>query len=681
MKCPLAIIGMFLCLDVYAQTQPVAGMEQQIENITEQNEDMEATDDSWMQQMEWLKKSPLNLNTVNVEDLESLQILNPLQIENFISYRKLLGKLISIYELQAVPEWDIPTIQKLLPYITITNAITVIEDFKNRLKKGTHSIVMRYSRTPEQSDGYSSKDSGQSFYAGDPSRMMMRYKYQYKNLLQYGVTAAKDAGETFFKGSSKYGFDFYSFHLFAKGTGLIKSVALGDYTVNMGQGLVYWQGLAFGKGGDAANIKRQSAVLKPYNAAGSYYFNRGAAVTAGINHWQATGFLSIRKLDANLTSTDTLSEDIASSIHVSGYHRTPAEIEDKSSLQLTSYGGNIKYATNKWQIGINAVQYQFSSVIQKKEVPYNLYAFSGKNWLNYSTDYSFTYRNLHFFGETAVDKNNNMAMLNGLLVSADRKVDVMFLYRNISAKYQSLYGNAFTVNTLPTNERGLYAGINMRPVYKIKIDAYTDLFSFAWLKYRVDAPSRGQEYFLQCTYMPSKQAEVSTRFRSINKPLNHKSTDNALNEVINFTNRSWRTQINYQLNPAWSIRQRFELLWYSGENNNQEKGFLGFFDIFFKPKINSFSINARLQYFESDSYNSRLYAYENDVLYYYAVPVFYDKGVRYYLNLKYSILKSVSIWIKWGQSIYNNKTSIGSGLDKITGNTKSEIRVLLSANF
>ncbi|MFT3747818.1 MAG: helix-hairpin-helix domain-containing protein [Agriterribacter sp.] len=681
MKRLFIIICLFLDVEVYAQTQPATGMEQQLENITEQNEDAETTDDSWIQQMENFKRHPLNLNTASVNDLQDMQILTPLQIESFITYRKLLGKLISIYELQAVPEWDIPTIQKLLPYITITNAATIAEDFRNRLKKGDHSILLRYSITPEQSDGYSAKDSGQSYYAGDPSRMTIRYKYQYKNLLQYGITAGKDAGETFFNGSSKYGFDFYSFHFFARNIGIIKSVALGDYTVNMGQGLIYWQGLAFGKGGDAVNIKRQSAVLKPYNSSGYYYFNRGAAITAGIKQWQATGFFSLRKLDANLTSTDTLSEDIASSIHVSGYHRTQGEIEDKSSLQLISYGGNVKYMNNKWQIGLNAVQYQFNTIIQKKEVLYNLYAFSGKSWLNYSADYSFTYHNLHFFGETAFDKNNNMAAINGLLVSADRKVDMMFLYRNISAKYQSLYGNAFTVNTLPTNEKGLYAGINIRPVYKIKINAYTDLFSFPWLKYRVDAPSRGQEYFIQCIYTPSKQAEVSTRYRSMNKAINNKSATNALNEVANFSNRSWRTQINYQLNTVWSIRQRFELLWYTKENEDPEKGFLSFFDIFFKPKMNKLGMNARLQYFESDSYNSRLYAYENDVLFYYAVPVFYDKGVRYYLNIKYNILKSASVWIKWGQSIYSNKTSIGSGLDEITGNKKSEIRILLSADF
>ncbi|MBL0144814.1 MAG: hypothetical protein IPP48_02690 [Chitinophagaceae bacterium] len=58
----------------------------------------------------------------------------------------------------------------------------------------------------------------------------------------------KDAGEQFFKGNQKQGFDFYSTHLFARNIGIVKALALGDFTVNMGQGLTQWQSLAFKKG-------------------------------------------------------------------------------------------------------------------------------------------------------------------------------------------------------------------------------------------------------------------------------------------------------------------------------------------------------------------------------------------------------------------------------------------------
>ena len=83
----------------------------------------------------------------------------------------------------------------------------------------------------------------------------------------------------------------------------------------------------------------------------------------------------------------------------------------------------------------------------------------------------------------------------------------------------------------------------------------------------------------------------------------------------------------------------------------------------------------RLQYFETDGYDSRLYAYENDVLYSYSIPAFYDKGFRYYITANYNLTKKISLWIRLAQTIYRDKTSIGSGLDEIAGNRRTEIKV------
>ena len=126
------------------------------------------------------------------------------------------------------------------------------------------------------------------------------------------------------------------------------------------------------------------------------------------------------------------------------------------------------------------------------------------------------------------------------------------------------------------------------------------------------------------------------------------------------------------------MRSRVELLWYDNKNDNAanaEKGFLSFLDFLYKPLLAPYSAVLRLQYFETDSYNSRIYAYENDVLYSYSIPAFYDKGFRYYLTLNYDLNKRISLWLRWAQTIYRDKAIIGSGLDEIKGNKKSEIKL------
>lgn len=663
-----------------AQEQPSSVLEQQLENITEVAEDGETTNDEWWQNLEYLKQKPLNLNEATASDISELQLLTDLQANNFISYRNLLGKLISIYELQAVPGWDINLVKKLLPYVTIADPVFTKEEIRQRLNKGNHYLLLRYSRVLEKADGYVRKDSSRSSYAGDPSRLMFRYKYQYKNLFQYGITISKDAGEPVYNKSFN-GFDFYSFHCFAGNIGVVKALALGDYTINMGQGLIYWQGLSFGKGAAVLNIKRQSPVLRPYNSPGSFYFNRGAAITLEKNRWQSTAFFSYRKLDAHTTIDPLNDEDIAVSVHTSGYHRTQSERSDRANLQQFTYGGNIRYKASRWYAGLNMVESHFNKDIRKNPEPYNLFALSGKRHANYSIDYGLTFRNIHVFGEVAIDRHFNRAAINGMLLSVHPKANIALLHRSISKFYQSFYGNAFTAGSTVTNEQGLFAGFSMQPFNKFRFDMYADIFHFPWLKYRIDAPSYGKDYFVQFTYSPDKRTELYSRYRIRHKPVNEKSESNALNEVTCFSNRSWRTQINHRLSRAFSIRQRFEILWYSTERGSSEKGFLAFFDLLYQPPQTRISLNTRLQYFESDSYNSRLYAYENDVLYYYSVPVFYDKGSRYYVNVKYNLGTFVDIWLKWGQTLYSDKSSIGSGLDEIMGNKKSEIRILLSATF
>ena len=661
------------------QESPVSTLEQQLENLTDIDQ-AETEDDSYHQQWERFRRNPLNLNTADENDLRELKILSGLQIANLISYRKLVGKFISIYELQAVPSWDTQIIKKLLPFITVGEAIDLTDFFKTRFKVGEHNLSFRFSEVLEKSAGFEKTSTGTK-YLGTPPKLFLRYRYQHKNLLQYGIVGDKDAGEQFFKGAQKYGFDFYSFHFFARKVGSIQALALGDFTVNMGQGLIQWQSLAFRKSVDILAIKRQSPILRPYNSAGEFSFHRGAGITFQKGKFEATGFISYRKLSANFVADTVSNEEYITSFLNSGYHRTESEIEGRHKLGQLALGGNIKYRASNWHIGLNAINFNFSSPVEKRQEPYNLYAISGKNWGNYSIDYSYTHRNLHFFGEAAVDKNFSKAFLNGLLISVDPRVDISFLHRKIDPQYQSNNGNAFTENTYPTNENGFYSGISIRPASAWRFDAYIDVYKFPWLKYLVDAPSEGKDFLAQITYSPNRQLEVYTRYRSESKEGNQPDNNLATNYLVSLPRQNWRTQISVKINQSFAVRSRTELLWYDKNGKNEERGFLTFFDVIYKPVLKNYSANIRLQYFETDDYDSRIYAYENDVLFYYSIPAFYDKGYRYYLNVNYDLSSSISFWLKWSQTIYQDVESIGSGLDEIPGSKKSEIRMMMRIVF
>ena len=692
-KCILTLCMGLLCIICKAQVpetpekrvvQPNSNVEQQLENITENNADTETEDDSYLQEMLQYQKNPININSASASLLTGLRILSPINVQNIINYRSLLGNFINIYELQAVPGLDLATIQRLRPYISVTQNVDLFSSLGTRLTNGDQTILFRVSQILEQAKGYAvDPNSGKNFYPGSPQRLFFRYRYNYKNNLQYGIVGEKDGGEQFFKGAQKQGFDFYSAHFFAKNLGIVKSLAIGDFTVNMGQGLTQWMSLAFKKSPDVISTKRQADVLRPYNSAGEINFHRGIGITLTKNNWEGTLFASYRNVDANFSAGDSAQtqDDVVTSLQISGFHRTKSEVADKGIQRQLAFGGNLSYQLKNLHVGLNAIQYNFKYPLQKQAEPYNLYALTGKSFGNYSTDYSYTYKNLHFFGEAAITDKKYTGFINGLLLSAASNVDLSFVYRNISKGYQSLYTNAFTENTFPTNEKGLFSGITVRPSNAWKVDAYVDIYRFPWLKFRVNAPSTGSDYVGQLTYKPNKLFEIYSRFKSEKKAINYNPEDLTLGPVIPQPRQNWRTQISYKFSSNFTFRSRVETVWFDKKGKATEKGFLMYADLLYAKPLKPLSGNIRLQYFETDGYNSRLYAYENDVLYSFSIPVFYGKGYRYYLNINYDLTRKFTIWARVSQYLYPQQVTTGSGLDEINKNHKTEVKFQMLYKF
>ena len=668
MKNLLTILVISISFFSVAQEVPPP-TQKQLENLADVTETETIDDIHLLQQLEYYLKYPINLNAATPEELKQLQLLTDLQIDHFIRYRNLLGKLISVYELQAIPAWDIQTIRRILPYITVSDPINLRESFRERLKDGNKMLLFRASRILEESKGYDT--SRTTHYLGDRNHLLLQYRYHYKNLLYYGLTADKDAGEQFFKGAQNRGFDFYSAHFFARDLGNIKSLAIGDYSVNLGQGLIQWHSLAFKKSSEVLLTKRQAPVLLPYRSPGEFYFNRGVGATYRKGNLETTLFASHKKVSGNISFDST---EVFTSFNSFGYYRTRSEAAERNNIHLTSYGGNISFSKNLLKVGFNGIAHRFSLPLQKRDEPYNYYALSGRNWANGSIDYSYTYKNVHVFGEVAADKNANKAVITGLLVSLHHRADLSLVYRNVQKNYQSLFGNAFTEGTMPTNEKGMYAGVAFRPLINVQFNAYADFYSFPFVRYRMDAPTRGRDYLVQVLYKPNKIFEFYVRYRSEAKAINERLA--VLNFAETKTRQNLRFHFSNNLSRHLQVKGRVEMNWFNRQGADKEEGFLSYLEAGYNG-IRSLSFSVRAQYFETEGYNSRIYAYENDVLYSFSIPAFFNKGFRYYANLNVDLLKDLSLYLRFAQSRFKDLGIIGSGLDEIKGNSRSEIKMQL----
>ncbi|MFN6013580.1 MAG: hypothetical protein ACK47F_02690, partial [Flavobacteriales bacterium] len=465
--------------------------------------------------------------------LEELNLLSSVQINDLLLHRKAYGKFISIYELQSLEYWDLQTIQLVLPFVRVDDRLDNLHiSLKEALDQGNYELFLRYQVTPEEKKGYvpvpdSVLTSSNNHYYGNPDRYYTRFRYSYRTNISLGVTAEKDAGEEFFAGSQPNGFDFYSAHAFYKGGKYLKAIVVGDYQIQIGQGLSLWSGYAFGKTADVTNIKRSAIPIRAYTSVDETRFLRGAAVDLGLENVSMTLFGSVKKVDATLFA-DSLYDDLefVSSINLSGLHRTNSEIARKDALTERIGGANLRYRSRNFQVGLAGVYQGYDKEFNKTIQPYNQFDFRGKEMMALSCDYNWAVRNFNFFGELARSSfSGDWANMHGVLFSMDPRASFSILYRNYQKGYQTFYNAGFSEGSNTQNESGIYAGMKLKLNSDWSLNSYVDLFKFPWMKYQVDAPSEGHEIMIQPTFKPNKQLEIYGRYREQLRQNNSRDSD------------------------------------------------------------------------------------------------------------------------------------------------------------
>jgi len=630
---------------------------------------------------------PLNLNAATQDELEKLQVLNDFQIKSLLDYLDRNGELVSTFELQLVHGFSLDEIKMILPFITVTEKIPKHKtSFKNILKYGNNHIFIRGQEVLEEQAGYHETTdsmlpaSSNSKYMGSSYKVYSRYKFQYKNKVYFGFTAEKDPGEEFFSGSNKNGFDYYSAHLQINNLGLFKSLTLGDFEVKYGQGLVLWSDFGMGKSPYVLNIRKRTQGLKKYSSTNENIFMRGAGTTVAIKNIDISVFFSSKNIDANIQDSSNNEIATVTSFQNTGIHATPSQVVDKDAIRESIVGGNITHNHENFKIGITGIYYTYSAELVKDTTPKNQFDFRGNENTNISLDYQFSLRDFYFFGEEAISQNGGKAFLNSIMIRLAPQISMSLLHRHYDKNYQANYSNAFGENSNVSNESGLYFGLEIHPIKKWKITSYFDTYRFMWLKNAIDAPSKGNEWFMQTDYNPTRDLSIYLRIKNEIKQKD-KNAETGIDELVDEKLLKTRLHLSCQINKKFTIKSRIETTKYQINNQKNEYGYMVYQDIFYDLQKIPLSVNARFAVFDTESYNTRIYAYESDILYAFSIPAYYSKGSRFYFNLRYSLTDLMDIWLKYSQTYYADKAIISSGLNQINGNTKSEIKAQLRIKF
>ena len=681
----VCFLSFFSC--VARAQDAIATTNQLIADIFEQytaENDEDIDYDTFYEELMYFSENKINLNKTMREELERLPFLSDIQVENIISHIYRFGALQTIYELQLIDGLDMTDIRRMLPFVVVGEGVDTNKKiyWHDLIRYGKNELFFRLDKGLESKEGYqflpeedeNAPESNSKKYVGDSFYHSLKYRFHYKDRVQVGVTAEKDAGEQFI-GKTHTGYDFYAITAQLKDFGKFKTIVVGDFRANFGMGLVLRSDFGMGKSSYVLNVIPRNSGLKKYGSTDENNFFRGVGASVRLGKFDVSAFYSNKMIDA-----DTANNSF-SSMYKTGLHRTLAEISKKHTVNQQVVGGNVTFTYSKIQFGITAVNTLFDNRLQPVKATYNYFYFAGKQQTTGGLHYRMRWQKLNVFGETAMTDNGAMATINGFSFIPLSQVNLVVMHRYYSPEYDTFYATAFSETSRINNESGFYLGAEIRPYKKWKISTYADSYRFPWPKYGIDVPSVGSDYLLQTDYAAKKNVAMFWRFKYEEKQGNLSQTEFVMPIVVPIKKMSLRYSLTYSFGNFnfknvldGNLVQKGDAPWTYGVIASQ--------DVSYDFKTFPLKVDFRYQFFDAVNYENRFYSYEKDVLYAFSIPMYFGLGNRYYLNFQYELNKRLSLYFKFAQTIYaDDREILSSGNETIAGNRKTDARFLLKWEF
>jgi len=608
-------------------------------------------------------QNPLNINSVTEAEWKSLTILTKSQIDAFFVHKNRIKEFYSIYELQVIPEFDLLTLHKIQAFIYCS-------PLKSNILKAIqaqHQVLLKTDFTLEEKKGFSPPDNRSKVrYLGPPFNQVLRYRGKINPDLRLGILSQKDAGESNWA-------DFASAFIEIKLHHFVEKIILGDFLNQWGQGLMQSGGFSLGKSYESITATQRFHMGGlPYSSVGENGFYRGIHGSFRLSKsLQFQAFFSQRKLDATL-GKDSSSQVYIKSWDVDGYHRTESELSKKENIEEYSTGGSWQYVAANWPFAVqlNVVRTSYSLPKIASILAYKKSEWSGQQLYNSSLSFQFPWNNVRLMGEIAMTWPTSMAIIQGAAFSLSKKIDFSYLARMYSPSYFSPKSQGFGENATSANEYGLFLGNQIQVNKRNKISNYFDFFLFPEQKYQVSKEqSLGWELLSRYQWEKRNKKKFFIQLKWTSKEGDGPKPQYIITRIHQFQVSTDLTQY-FQKNVSLHSRLMLHQI---SSNFQSELGFLWIEDI--KYKHQKWEISSRMAYFNTPSYDSRLYAYEMSVPFSFALPAYNGIGFRTVVVIENKVNKHINLSIKLGRSTYLDREEIGSSYDLIQGNHKTDVIV------
>lgn len=549
---------MFCISTQYAQS---FSLDNVLEDICNQlSEEGEVPAEDIQEELLEIAACPIDLNHTSANELSRLHFLSDEQIDAILLYQY-QHPFQDIYELQLIDCLKDYDIRNLLPFVYVGK----MEEydklyFREVFHYANHEITLRTDvRNIEDFDG-------------DPMYAKLRYRFNYQNRVQAGLSIARSAGVPWEDIN-------YGGYIQLRDIGPMKNIVTGNYQASYGYGLVVGSPFKRGKTAYIQSTSTTDEGLKKFSSVGdSYNYFHGVGATAKVSTWaDVSAFYSIRRDDDQWN-------------HVVGVN-----------------------ATGRWKslkVGLTAIENIYSSSTQ---------AVIGANvrWNMGKVD---------IWGEVATSQGERwgVATIAGVRYTPLSDLNLLAIYRYYSPDYNNIYANTLCSWTRIKDEHGGYVGIEYNRFKNWQLSAFGDIWK------------TGFETMMQADFIPQKDYRMHTRFRVKRK--DEKDTYSLRwNMVYEVGLWKMKTQLDANIVPS---------------NSQCTYGWSVFQDVEYRFVQVPVVLQLRAQAFDARQWDNRVYIYENDVLYAYAIPFVYGFGGRFWLNARYKINDTFSFYLRLSETVY-----------------------------
>jgi hypothetical protein len=472
---------------------------------------------------------------------------------------------------------------------------------------------------------------------------LTRYKFT-AGRFSGGITAEKDAGEKLLSGKPPLP-DFFSVSLVWNGTGIVRRVIAGDFGARFGMGTSINTGLRTGLSLTQSGYLSGGDEIKPYTSTDENIFFRGVAAQFQIRKTGLSIFYSVNRIDATVDTAENAPILFIETFQTSGLHNNISSLEKKDAVTEYCYGLNVSSDFKYFRLGMVWTGSRFSlPVIRTNPDPEKIYDFEGTGNITAAAYYKAILGKMLFYGEVSSNLNQKLAIVQGLSFRPSDRLSINLLYRDYNPGFISFHGKGLFSSSAGNNVRGVFGNFTFEAARHLFVSAGCDLRFYPWFKYRCSAPSAAVSKEVRLKYLPSDKITFEAVYNSRQSMLNLDKTDGIKKQGI-FAGSLVKGVVRYSPddNLTFGIRLDYKIIRPDGA-----RGMLLLQDISYRFGKIPLSVWFRYCIFRTDNWDSRLYTYENDLLYSFSIPALSGEGSRSYIMVAWRAGKFIDLRIKYG---------------------------------